>query len=302
MSFLKAKGKLRLKVDLGIAMQLRLKNHVLDAGKRPLIMGILNVTPDSFWDGGNHFDPEKALARAQEMIEDGADIIDVGGESTRPGSQPVSFENEIARIRPVVERLVKETEIPISIDTRKSRVAKAMLELGAHMINDVSGLMFDPEMADVVREFGVPVVIMHMRGTPQDMQSHTAYGDVVREVKDELLKRVEWAKSKGIGSEAIIIDPGIGFAKTAGQCIEILARLNEFVDMGFPILIGPSRKSFIGRLLGLEPEERLEATIAACIVGALKGASIVRVHDVREISRAMRLLGLIRSAEAAEVK
>ncbi len=281
-------------------MDLRLRDYRLDIGNRPLIMGILNVTPDSFWDGGRHHQPGLAISKAHELLEQGADIIDVGGESTRPGSEPVSADEETRRIGPVVERLVKELNAPISIDTRKSEVAERMLELGAHMINDISGLIHDPGMVDVVRRFDVPIVIMHMRGTPENMQSHTHYQDVVQDVRAELLERVAWAEANGIRAENIIIDPGMGFAKTAEQCIEMLARLQEFRDLGYPILVGPSRKSFIGKTVGLIPEQRLEATIAACVVAVMKGASIVRVHDVGEVARALRLVQVIRSAETED--
>jgi len=281
-------------------MHLKLREHTIRLGDRPIVMGILNVTPDSFWDGGLHASPDLAVAKAHDLAARGADIIDIGGESTRPGSGAVSADEEIRRIGPVVERLVDELDIPLSIDTRKARVARTMLELGAHMVNDISGLTYDPDMAKVVREFDVPVVIMHMRGTPEDMQSHTDYEDVVVDVRRELLERVAWAESQGIRSANIIVDPGIGFAKTADQCIEILARLEEFSEIGHPILVGPSRKSFIGKTIGLEPEDRLEPTIAACVVAVMKGADVVRVHDVGEVVRALRLVHVIRSAESRD--
>jgi len=270
-------------------MEMRLGGFTLDLNECPLVMGILNVTPDSFYDGGAHAGTEEALRRARQMIEDGADIIDIGGESTRPGSDPVSADDEIQRIKPVVELLLEDARVPLSIDTRKADVARAMLRAGAHMINDVSGLTYDPAMAGIVAESGAPVVIMHMRGTPETMQTLTDYDDVVGDVKRELAGQVAVAEAAGIAPGNIVIDPGIGFAKTAGQSVELIARLDELMDLGKPILLGPSRKSFIGKTLGLEPQDRLEATITSCIVGVRKGARILRVHDVKAVSRALRM-------------
>jgi dihydropteroate synthase len=260
-------------------------------------MGILNVTPDSFWDGGRYERPDQAIARADHMADCGADIIDVGGESTRPGSAPVSEDVEMERIGPVVEALVRDARLPISVDTRRAAVAREMLNLGAHMINDTSGLAFDEDMPAVVREYDVPVVIMHMRGTPETMQSLTDYEDVVADVKCDLLDRVRRAEHAGIRPEHIVVDPGIGFAKTAAQCAELIARLDELVEIGKPVLFGPSRKSFIGKTIGLALEDRLEATIASCIVGVNKGASIVRVHDVANVSRALKMLEYLKHYE-----
>ncbi len=270
-------------------MKLHLGDHTFDLEQRPIVMGILNVTPDSFWDGGVHAGTESAVRHAREMMAAGADIIDIGGESTRPGSEPVSAEEEIERIGPVVDLLLKDSRVPLSIDTRKAAVAGEMIRAGAHMINDVSGLRHDPEMKAVAAGSGVPVVIMHMRGTPETMRTLTDYGDVVDDVKRELADRIALAEAAGIKPGNIIIDPGIGFAKTAAQSVELIARLDELRDLGRPILLGPSRKSFIGKTLGLEPQDRLEATIASCIVGVRKGASILRVHDVEPISRALRI-------------
>ena len=270
-------------------MELRLRDFVFPLGRRTIVMGILNVTPDSFFDGGRYATAEAAVGRALEIVKGGADIIDIGGESTRPAAPPVSAEEEARRIRPVVEALVEKGNVPISIDTRRAPVAREMLELGAHMINDVSGLTFDEAMPGVVRDHAVPVVIMHMRGTPADMQNFTDYEDVVADVRRELSERVEAAERAGVRPENIVIDPGIGFSKTAEQCLEIIANLNELLDLGKPILVGPSRKSFIGKIFGLEPQDRLEATIASCIVGVGNGAAMVRVHDVKSVSRALRM-------------
>jgi dihydropteroate synthase len=270
-------------------LELRMRDYTLTLGKHAVVMGILNVTPDSFYDGGRYADPEAALAGAIEMTRGGAEIIDVGAESTRPKAAPVTAEEEIVRMRPVVKALLEAGGVPVSIDTRKSLVAREMLGLGAHMINDVSGLSFDPDMARVIRDFDVPVVIMHMRGGPENMQDFTDYDDVVGDVKREIAEKINAAEKAGIRSDRIIIDPGIGFSKTAGQCLELIARLDEFLDLGKPILLGPSRKSFIGKTLGLASEDRLEATVASCIVGVSKGAAIVRVHDVDQVARALRM-------------
>jgi dihydropteroate synthase len=278
-------------------VKLVLRDHTLEFGEIPRIMGILNVTPDSFWDGGRYAEAERAIERAQEMAKDGADIIDVGGESTRPGSQPVDGEAEIRRITPVVEALLRKINVPISIDTRRAAVAKKMLELGAHMINDVSGLCFDQAMTGVIKEHGVPVVIMHMRGTPDNMQSFTDYDDVVLDVRRELAEKVASAERAGIGPENIVIDSGIGFSKTPEQCVELIARLDELCDLGKPVLMGPSRKSFMGKIHGLKPEDRLEATITCCVVAASKGASMVRVHDVASVARALNMLKGIKNHE-----
>lgn len=280
-------------------MELRLGDLILDLDVRPLIMGVLNITPDSFWDGGKYSGADEALRRAREMVAGGVDIIDVGGESTRPDSEPVDSAEEIRRIRPVVNLLLENVRVPLSIDTRKADVAWEMLEMGAHMINDVSGLSFDAAMPDVLRKSGVPIVIMHMRGTPDTMQSLTDYDDVVADVKEELAERVGLAEGAGILPDNIIIDPGIGFSKTAEQSLELIARLDELQDLGKPILLGPSRKSFIGKILGLDPEDRLEATIASCIFGVRKGARVLRVHDVGAVSRALKMHRVIDGYEVS---
>lgn len=271
-------------------MKIDMKGRSLDLSARPGIMGILNVTPDSFYDGGRYAGRGDALAQARALAEGGADIIDVGGESTRPGSEGVTAAEEIERVGPVVEKISKELDVAISVDTRKAAVARAMLDLGAHMINDVSGFLYDEEMAQVASESGVPVVLMHMRGTPCDMQEHTQYEDVVQDVKRELMERVAAAEAAGVARENVLIDPGIGFSKTAEQSAEIIARLDELVETGYPVLLGPSRKSFMGELLGLEAEDRLEATIATCIWAVLKGVKVVRVHDVGPVARAMNMV------------
>jgi dihydropteroate synthase len=270
---------------------------LLDAarrGERTLVVGILNVTPDSFSDGGQFVDTESALAAAARMAQDGADILDIGGESTRPGSSAVSEADEIRRVVPVIRAIAQSLGIPISIDTMKHGVATQALEAGAVMVNDVTGMSFDPEMARLVAETAVPVCIMHMRGTPKTMQKASRYGDVVREVRDELNQRVAMAKAAGVRNEQIVIDPGFGFAKTASHNLELVRRLGEIADMGYPVLIGPSRKSTLGKVLGgLPVEDRLEGTSATVALSIAYGASIVRVHDVKEIARVVRMADAI---------
>jgi dihydropteroate synthase len=285
---------------VGLSMKLSLGTYWLDLDVRPRVMGILNVTPDSFWDGGKYATADLAIARAEQMAAEGADIIDIGGESTRPGSRVVDTAEETDRIGPVVQAVVDTLRIPVSIDTRKAEVARRMLSLGAHMINDTSGLAFDPRMVDVAREFGVPVVIMHMRGTPETMQQMTDYVDVITDLKRELSERVRFAEAAGVRPDNIVIDPGIGFAKTAAQNIEIIARLDELTDMGKPVLVGPSMKSFIGKTVGLEPEDRGEATVACCVLAAAKGASIFRVHDVKGVSKALAMAHEINKLKGLE--
>jgi dihydropteroate synthase len=274
-------------------MILRLGDHTLDLGERCHVMGVINLTPDSFYHRSRYTSVTAALRRAVEMKAEGADIIDIGGESTRPGAAAVEPGEELDRVAPVVEAILGEVEVPVSVDTRRASVAGAALELGAHMVNDVSGLTNDPEMAEVVREAGVPVVLMHMRGSPSDMQSYARYDDVLEEVSKELRDRIEEAEDKGIAPDRIVVDPGIGFAKKAEHSVEILARLDELAALNKPILVGASRKSFIGKTLGLEPDQRLEATLAACVLAASAGARIFRVHDVEPTVRALRMYDTI---------
>lgn len=259
--------------------------------ERTLIMGVLNVTPDSFSDGGLFFDPDKAVEHAKQMVEDGADIIDVGGESTRPGSSPVSEEEEIGRVKPVIERLVKEVAVPISVDTYKPKVAAECIQAGAHVLNDVTGLR-NTEMVDIAAWYKIPVVVMHMKGMPKTMQEHPVYEDVVKEIKDFFRDRMNAAESGGV--KDIIIDPGIGFGKTTEHNLQILKRLGEFRELNHPIAVGTSRKSFIGTITGLPVQTRLEGTIASTVIAAMNGASIVRVHDVKECKRALQIADAIK--------
>lgn len=257
------------------------------------IMGILNVTPDSFSDRGEFFKVEDAVRRGIKMAEEGADIIDVGGESTRPRSEPVAIEEELSRVIPVIEALSKEIDIPVSIDTYKSEVAKGALEAGAEMINDISALRFDPKMKEVVAEYQVPIVLMHIKGTPKNMQENPYYEDVIKEIIEYLKESIALARDAGIKRENIVIDPGIGFGKRLEDNLNILKNLKKFSILNCPILVGPSRKSFIGRILDLPVEERLEGSLAALAVAIMNGANIVRVHDVKESKRVAGLVDAI---------
>jgi dihydropteroate synthase len=264
--------------------------------ERPLVMGILNVTPDSFSDGGRFDAPERALARAAAMVEEGADLLDVGGESTRPGAAPVSPADEMARVLPVLRLLREHLPVPVSVDTRRAEVARAALAEGAEVVNDVSALA-DPGMGEAVAEAEAGIVLMHMRGTPQTMQLDPRYGDVAAEVGGELAAALERARAAGIADERIVLDPGIGFAKTAEHNLELLARLGELLHLGRPLLLGPSRKSFIGGILGGAPPEARDAgTAAACVVGLLAGARVFRVHDVRVVRQALDVAEAVRRA------
>lgn len=264
--------------------------HPLTIEGKPLIMGILNITPDSFYDGGRYTRVDFAVARGEEMVEEGAEIIDIGGESTRPGAERISAEEEIERVLPVLKELRKRIDVPISIDTYKAEVARLAIEEGAEMVNDISAMRFDEKMVEVIREKRVPIVLMHMKGTPKDMQENPYYKDVMGEIYGFLMERVEWAVEKGIGRDYLIADPGIGFGKRIIDNLEIIRRLRELKSLGLPILLGPSRKSFIGNILGgLPPEERLEGTCAVVAIAVMKGANIIRVHDVKAMKRVIEV-------------
>lgn len=265
-----------------------------ELGRRTLVMGVLNVTPDSFYDGGRYLRVEDALARAQQMISEGADILDVGGESTRPGSEAVPVQEELRRVLPVVEALATHTQVALSLDTYKAEVAKRALEAGAHLVNDVSAMRFDPEMPSVVTKYGAGIILMHLQGTPRTMQQNPVYEDAVREIRDFLAERAQFAQQVGVPAEHIWLDPGIGFGKTLEHNLQILRNLQAFKALGYPLLIGTSRKSFIGKILGdLPPEERLEGTLATLALAVAGGADIVRVHDVKEAVRAVRVADAI---------
>jgi dihydropteroate synthase len=268
-------------------------------GARPLVMGILNVTPDSFSDGGKYFDPRKAFEHAEIMTSAGADIIDIGGESTRPGSEGVSIQEELDRVMPVIEMLCAEEEVAVSIDTVKPEVAKVALEAGAIMINDVSALQLDSSLAKLAADYGAYLVLMHMRGTPQDMQNDTHYDDIIGEISGFLKDATSKAENSGVEKGKIIIDPGIGFGKSVDGNFVLLKRLHEFAKLGYPILVGASRKSFLGKALGLDISQRMEASLAAACYAVLNGADIIRVHDVAETIRALTIIERITGAEHA---
>jgi len=273
---------------------IEIKNQKFDFSKRTYLMGVLNVTPDSFYDGGRFLDTKEALKQGMKMAEDGADIIDVGGESSRPGSDPVSVEEELKRVIPVIEGLAKEIDIPISVDTYKSEVAKKALDSGASMVNDISALRFDSEMRKVLKDFDVPVVLMHIKGTPKDMQKNPYYDDLMGEITSYLKEAIIVAKNSGIDENKIIIDPGIGFGKRLEDNLEILKNLSFLKSLKKPILVGPSRKSFIGKILDLPEEKRLEGSLAALAVAVMNGANIVRVHDVKESKKVAKIVDSIK--------
>lgn len=281
----------------------QIKGQSLPIGERTLIMGILNVTPDSFSDGGQFFSLDKALEHAQQMIEEGADIIDVGGESTRPGSDgPVSAEDEIKRVVPVIEALTKDTTIPVSVDTTKSEVATAALEAGAAIVNDISALRFDFYVADAVAKAGAGLVLMHSRGTPATMHRLPAVADIMDEVTSSLRASIKMAERRGVKPESIVIDPGIGFGKSQEQNLELVAKLDQLMAAfpNCPVLVGTSRKSFIGRILAdetgtpLPADERLHGTMTTVTAAVLKGANIIRVHDVKAGVETVRVAEALR--------
>ncbi|MCS7254237.1 MAG: dihydropteroate synthase [Armatimonadota bacterium] len=271
---------------------LKVGGYKLPIGKRTLIMGILNTTPDSFSGDGIYNNVQAAVDRAMRMVEEGADIIDVGGESTRPGSMPVSVDEELRRVIPVIERLVGKIGVPISIDTYKPKVAKLAIEAGACIVNDIYGLRnegLNEGMLQVIADYKPAVIIMHMQGTPQTMQINPSYNDCVTEIKSFLATQAKKAVEVGLEREQIIIDPGIGFGKLLEHNLEILRRLREFKELGLPLLVGTSRKSFIGQVLNLPVEKRIWGTAASVVIAVANGADIVRVHDVAEMAQVVRL-------------
>jgi dihydropteroate synthase len=281
--------------------QWKLARRSLAYGERTLVMGVLNITPDSFSDGGSFYSPERAIEHALEMVAEGADIIDIGGESTRPASDFVSAEEELRRVLPVIEKLINQTSIPISVDTTKSSVARAVLAAGAEIINDISALRFDPAIADEVAKAKAGLVLMHSRGTPKTMQQLAPVTDILSEVIGGLHESITVAKQNGVSDEMIAVDPGIGFGKTAEQNVELIVKLDRLVAefAGFPIMIGTSRKSFIGKLLdNASAGERLYGTIASVAASVLKGAHIVRVHDVRATVDAIKVADAIKTCQA----
>ncbi len=274
--------------------RLRLPSRTLILGERTLLMGVVNVTPDSFSGDGLHLDAEAAVARALEMERDGADIIDIGGESTRPGSEWLAADEELGRVIPVLNMLRGRLKIPISIDTNKSEVAEAAAAAGAEIINDVTALQRDPRIAEVARRRKLPLILMHMRGEPRTMQTPPFARDAMRDVTQSLKKAAALATRNGVPKSQLVLDPGIGFGKSFAQNYELIARLPELARLGFPILVGPSRKGFIGRTLGGVPEnERTYGTAAAVTACILQGAHIVRVHDVREMAQVARVADML---------
>jgi dihydropteroate synthase len=273
----------------------RIKGGEIELGKRTLVMGVLNVTPDSFSDGGLYFDKQLAIDRALQMVEEGADIIDIGGESTRPFSDPVPLEEELRRVIPVIEAIAPKVAVPISIDTYKAKVASEALQAGASIVNDISGLRFDPDLARVVSENGAGLILMHIKGTPKTMQLDPHYEDVILEIKEYLKESIKKAESEGVHPDSIVIDPGIGFGKKLNHNLEIFRRLRELEELGKPILVGPSRKSFIGEILGVPVSERLYGTLGAVAYCALKGVHIVRVHDVKAVRQVLDIIDAIES-------
>ena len=276
----------------------RCKKGDLNLSKRTHIMGVINVTPDSFSDGGFFFDPNRAIAHALKLVDEGADIIDIGGETTRPGSKPITAETEISRVIPVIERLAPKIDVPISIDTYKSLVAERAIEAGAEIINDISALNFDPKMLEIASRHDIPVVLMHIKGTPENMQQNPCYVSVISEIIEYLKDSIEMAEKAGIDPHKIIIDPGIGFGKSLddGHNLKIINRLSEFKSLGKPILVGPSRKAFIWKILNADVTQREEGTAAAVSAAVLNGANIVRVHNVGMIRKVVRVIDAIKNA------
>jgi len=279
------------------AFVLRCRSGDIPMGERTLLMGVLNVTPDSFSDGGLFREPDYAIEHGLRMAEEGADIIDVGGESSRPGSDAVSTDEELKRIIPVIEGLTSQLMIPISVDTYKSQVAERAIEAGAQMINDISGLRFDPQMPHVAARYDTPLIIMHIKGTPKTMQQAPSYEDVMGEIITCLRERIEMAEQAGVDPHQVIVDPGIGFGKRVEDNLMILNRLGELNVLKRPLLLGTSRKSFIGAILGKEVGERGVGTLATVAVSALKGAHVVRVHDVAQARQTVDMVDAIISPE-----
>ncbi len=267
----------------------------LRLGERTLVMGVVNVTPDSFSDGGEVYNVRKAIERALRLAEEGADIIDIGGESTRPGSEPVRLRDELGRVVPVITALEGKIDALISVDTVKSEVARQALTAGAHIVNDISGGRFDPETAHVAAEFEAGAVLMHIKGTPRDMQDDPRYEDLIGEVRAYLSEAADRFEIAGVLRTSIIVDPGIGFGKTVAHNLELIARCREFSDIAAGVMLGPSRKSFIGTLTGRPVKDRVEGTIAASVAGVLAGADMVRVHDVKQVVSALKVADAIKS-------
>jgi dihydropteroate synthase len=274
---------------------LRFRHHSYDLSQRTLVMGAVNITPDSFSDGGRFFQKEKAIEQGLRLAEAKADILDIGGESTRPGAKTLDEEEEARRVIPVIQALSQKIDVPISIDTRKARVAERALEAGAEMVNDISALRFDERMVAVVAERQVPAVLMHMRGNPETMQVDPHYDDLMGNLLEFFRERIDFAESRGIRPDGIILDPGIGFGKSleSQHNLVLLKNLHRFKVLGKPLLVGTSRKAFIGKILGLPPQEREEGTMATVAVAILNGANIVRVHEVERMRRVVQVVDAV---------
>ncbi len=278
----------------GKARHFTTSHRNIKLGERMLIMGILNVTPDSFSDGGKFLEKQKAVERVLQMVEEGADMMDIGGESSRPGADPITIQEEMERVIPVIEAVKQTSDITVSIDTCKSSVAEKALQCGAEIVNDISALRFDGNMVDLVRERKAGVILMHMQGTPKCMQKNPQYDDVIQDIYDFLNERATYANERGISKDSIIVDPGIGFGKRLEDNYEILDRIGEFSSLGFPVLVGASRKSFIGKTLDMPVNERIEGSLAACAVALEGGADILRTHDISETKRFVDMFESIR--------
>ena len=282
-------------------MELHLKGQRLGLD-RPFLMGVVNVTPDSFFDGGRYDDPQRAVEHALRLVEEGADLLDIGAESTRPGAVPVDEREECRRLIPVVAAVAKAVSVPISVDTSKAEVARAAIDAGAVMVNDVTALRGDGAMVDVVAEAGVGLVLMHMQGTPETMQKAPRYDDVVAEVAQFLTERARWAIAHGVARDRIVLDPGIGFGKTLQHNLDLLANLHAFVHLEFPVLVGPSRKGFIGQLTDQAVEARAWGTAAAVALAVEQGANILRVHDIGPMKDVVRVAVAIAQRMSAGVR
>jgi len=280
-------------------MEIHARQRVIELSGRPLVMGIVNVTPDSFSDGGLYFDCQSAVAHALRLVEEGADLLDIGAESTRPGAIPIGETEELHRLIPVITEIAKAVPVPISVDTSKASVAKAAIDAGAVIVNDVTALRGDPAMTDLVAKTEAGLVLMHMRGTSQTMHEPQAYDDVVEDVAGFLLERALYARERGVGQYQIILDPGIGFGKVLGENLDLLARLHRFTKLGYPVLVGPSRKSFLGQLTGRPVQDRVWGTAAVVAMAVDQGAQILRVHDVGAMRDVVKVSVAIKSHKSS---
>ncbi|MBL7155519.1 MAG: dihydropteroate synthase [Candidatus Omnitrophica bacterium] len=276
--------------------ELRCGRFLLGLGERTHLMGILNRTPDSFSDGGKFMNETAALNHVRKMVNEGADIIDIGGESTRPGSGSAGLSEELNRTVPIIKKISQEMDVPVSIDTSKHEVAREAIKAGASMVNDITGLKADPKMAHVISDSGVAISVMHIKGAPKDMQDNPIYNDLMLEIIESLEESIDIALGAGVSPDKIIVDPGIGFGKTTEHNLTIINRLSDLEILDKPILIGPSRKSFIGRLLNKEVPERLMGTAATCALSILKGANIIRVHDIKEMVDVARMADAVKGS------